>query len=154
MVGESVGVGDLVSEDLVTVPTLTDLLPASMPAGWRQHPPPVASPVESRWWQVRLFGAVGTRLLRVAVSLDDYAAMGLAGGLWMHTSVSVVSGGGLLPTWREMVAVKEVVHEDRPVVQILPPRSQYISIAEVLHLWERIDAPTLPEAVYRRGGVL
>ena len=71
------------------------------------------------------------------------------GGTWLHTSCSV-RGQRRLPTWEELSMVKQAVHEDRLVVQVLPPRSAYVNIAEVLHLWERIDALTLPDDVWRR----
>jgi len=123
-------------------PTLADMLPDKMPAGWVSIPPPIVQPkVESRWWR---HGP-----LLVGVSLDTWQAE--VNGIWMHTSVSA---GGKLPTWAQLVQVKEAVHEDRPVIQVFPPRSEWVSIAEVLHLWERIDAPTVPEGVWRRGGWL
>lgn len=121
------------------------MLPAAMPSGWQRVPSPPAchGSVESRWWKA------GT--LFIGVSLDTWKHE--TEGVWMHTSVSAEKGRRL-PTWAEMVSVKEAVHEDRPVVQVFPPRSEWVSIAEVLHLWERVDAPTLPESVWRRDGRL
>lgn len=116
-------------------PTLADMMPDRLPPTWR----PICDPrglTGTRWFSVRD--------LRVCVTLDVCEP----GGTWLHTSVSV-KGGRRLPTWSELSLVKGVIHEDRLVVQILPPRSQYVNVAEVLHLWERIDAPTLPDDVSR-----
>lgn len=92
--------------------------------------------VESRWWQ---WG----RLI-ICVSLDQYEVH----GLWLHTSVSHVSGR--LPSWEDLVRVKEAVYKDRLAIQVLPPRKHYVNVAEVLHLWERLDAPTIPQDLEKR----
>lgn len=92
--------------------------------------------VSSRWWR---WGP-----LIICASIDDLGKE----GLWLHTSVSH-KRGRVLPAWQELVRVKEAIHRDRYVV-VLPPRAQYVNLAEVLHLWERLDAPTVPPAVAER----
>lgn len=126
----------------VTAPTLDDILPTALPGAMVE----IANPVPSlrnagqRWWK---WGD-----LSVCVSLDDCGRE----GLWLHTSVSARRGREL-PTWYDLARVKDAVHGDRLVVQILPPRAEYVNFAEVLHLWERLDAPTIPERVVSpRGG--
>jgi len=118
-------------------PTLLDMMPDAMPRGWRSIPAPPTSLRGALWYEFND--------IVVCVSLDVFAV----GGTWLHTSCSV-RGQRRLPTWEELSMVKQAVHEDRLVVQVLPPRSAYVNIAEVLHLWERIDAPTLPDDVWRR----
>lgn len=117
------------------LPTLLDMMPDRLPSSWRALPcpPGIYTLTGSRWWKVGP--------LTVCVSLDRTTSE----GTWLHTSVS--AGGRRLPTWPELTSVKNVVHGDRLVVQILPPKSQYVNVAEVLHLWERIDAPTLPASI-------
>lgn len=59
---------------------------------------------------------------------------------WEHASVSF-EGGESLPNWTEMDFVKRLFWDDEEaVMQLHPPRSQWVSNAEVLHLWRPIDA--------------
>lgn len=86
-------------------------------------------------------------IMFVLATLDDAQD---GAGIWLHTSTSVATKRGpRIPTWDELKEVHQVVHQDRPVVQILPPRSHWLSITECLHLFERLDAATVPEAVWR-----
>lgn len=72
---------------------------------------------------------------------------GGGGGTWLHSSACGLTKNGRqrIPTWSELVMVKELVHDDRLAVQILPPRAEWVNAAEALHLWERLDGPTLTE---------
>lgn len=73
-------------------------------------------------------------------SLDEAAALfGVRD--WRHMSVSV-RGKERLPSWDELT---HLVYGDHPllrwdrsrdVMQFLPPPSDYVNIAEVLHLWQ------------------
>jgi hypothetical protein len=57
-------------------------------------------------------------------------------GEWEHVSVSLYKRSGL-PTWNLMCRVKELFWTpEETVVQFHPPKSEYVSIAEVLHLWK------------------
>lgn len=125
-----------------TAPTLDDVLPASLPAAMIETPNPVQRTLAmagSRWWR---WGS-----LWIGCSLDDCGR----DGLWLHTSVSTRDGRAL-PSWADLARVKMAIHGDRLVIQILPPRAQYVNVAEVLHMWERLDAPTIPHRI-AGGGV-
>lgn len=121
-------------------PTLAELLPRVLPPGWTERsvelPPSGVPAVE---YTIRF-----PRPLVVFVTLDDGED---EIGLWLHSSTS---RRGRLPSWNDLKLVHQVVHQDRPVVQVLPPRSSWLSIADCLHLFERLDAPTIPEGLWRR----
>lgn len=71
---------------------------------------------------------------------------------WEHVSVSVRPSrkGGKrkkLPTWDDMCFVKSLFwDEEEAVIQYHPAKSEYVNIAEVLHLWKPVSAeiPTPP----------
>lgn len=126
------------TNDILTVEDLVDLvrdLPESMVR--ISNPRPSFDSAGQRWWR---WGP-----LLVCVSIDDCGR----GGLWLHTSVSCRNGRAL-PSWSQLAAVKNAIHKDRFVIQVLPPRAQYVNVSEVLHLWERLDAPTIPDTVAER----
>lgn len=53
---------------------------------------------------------------------------------YKHTSLSHPSR---LPTWEEIKEVKELLHGDVTVLQILPPRNYYVNAHKFcFHLWE------------------
>ena len=117
--------------------TLTDMLPASWPPkGWSPVPGSSVEEVGARMW------LWDVRRLSVAIGVEHHSN----GACWLHTSIGK-NGGRTLPSWDDLAAVKRVVHEDRLCVQILPPLAEYVNLAEVLHLWERLDEPTLPPDV-------
>lgn len=60
---------------------------------------------------------------------------------WDHVSVSPLKSN-YTPTWDDMCAVKDVFFkDDEAVIQIHPPKSEYINLKEnCLHLWRRNDA--------------
>lgn len=63
---------------------------------------------------------------------------------WEHVSVSIGSVGmepKRIPTWYEMCYIKSLFwDEEDAVVQIHPPKSEYINMHEhVLHLWRKCD---------------
>lgn len=65
---------------------------------------------------------------------------------WEHVSVSVRERGAptasKLPTWAEMCMVKALFWgEEEAVVQFHPPKSVYVNLAEVLHLWRHASIP-------------
>jgi len=120
----------------VSIPTVRDMVDA-IPSAWVPVPMPAPS---LRGWEVGQ--------LRVIVSVDDCGDE----GVWLHTSVSRRERGRIvLPSWADLSMVKGVVHGDRLVVQILPPKREYVNITEALHLWERLDQPTLPRSLASRS---
>lgn len=59
------------------------------------------------------------------------------GAVTEHVSVSLPKR---LPTWNEMAEVKDIFWNDEEmVVQMHPPKSEYVNVAEVLHLWRAKD---------------
>lgn len=125
---------------LATLPTVRDMVEI-VPRGWNEIAGLLLPHVPgARGWTIGQ--------LRVIVSVDDCGIE----GLWLHTSVSRRANGRIfIPTWDELSRVKQVVHGDRLVVQILPPRREYVNITEALHLWERLDQPTLPSSLEERS---
>jgi len=69
-------------------------------------------------------------------------------GGWEHCSVHINEfGTQRIPTWREMVAVKEIFWKDEEVVvEFHPAKSNYVNLHPcVLHLWRRTEGfPTPP----------
>lgn len=80
-----------------------------------------------------------------------------AGGRdWYHVSVShyEVGEAPILPTWDELSDVREALFRpDVVVVQVFPPQAEWYSVADVLHLWQRIGADRLVPDL-RKGGAL
>ena len=78
------------------------------------------------------------------------------GGDWDHVSVAPVKRK-ILPTWEQMCIVKDVFfREDEAVIQIHPPRSEYVNMmTNCLHLWRPISKQlVLPPSFmvgYREG---
>lgn len=66
-------------------------------------------------------------------------------GGWEHVSVSIPDGGGRVPTWSEMCAVKDLFwRDDETVIQYHPPKKNYVNEnPAVLHLWRPL-AQVLP----------
>ena len=60
---------------------------------------------------------------------------------WDHVSVAPAKSN-YTPTWDDMCAVKDLFFkDDEAVIQIHPPKSEYINFKEnCLHLWRRNDA--------------
>ena len=89
---------------------------------------------------------------KAILSLDE-----ADGRTWYHVSVSggrVGSGKPVLPTWGQLRSARDALfRHDAVVVQILPPRGEWYSLGEVLHLWQRLGADRLVPDM-RRGGEL
>lgn len=57
---------------------------------------------------------------------------------WEHVSIELCARR--LPTWEEMCFVKDLFWDDEEtVIQMHPKKSQYVDIAEALHLWRPVD---------------
>ena len=71
------------------------------------------------------------------------------GSKWLHVSIA---RNGELPTWQELVDVKEkFLGPECLALQVFPPRSRWISIHDYcLHLWHRLDGDPIPDLA--RGG--
>lgn len=70
------------------------------------------------------------------------------GRFWLHLSVSHARR---IPTWPELIEVKELFLGDREAYAVAPPRERYINIhPHVLHLFALLDGePVLPD--FTRG---
>ncbi len=125
--------------------TVGEMVPCEFPPWWEVQPTELPGGLRG----LRCFYArprMGYVLL-VFVTIDDYDD---GAGVWFHSSISrQTKQGARLPSWEDLKTVHEVIHSDRPVVQLLPPRSSWLSITECLHLFERLDAPTVPENLWR-----
>lgn len=68
-------------------------------------------------------------------------------GRWLHSSFSYPTR---LPTWADVRRVHEVIHGSRLVIQVLPPPDHYLNAMRYcLHLFERLDADTVPDGLWR-----
>lgn len=124
------------------LPTVHDMV-ERVPRTWALRPD-VPLPRGAVCWE----WAHMTRTIRVIVSVDDAGIE----GVWLHSSASAQRKGRVeLPSWAELAHVKQVVHGDRYAIQILPPRREYVNLTEALHLWERLDQPTIPDAIGRKS---
>jgi hypothetical protein len=74
------------------------------------------------------------RLLKVIAEVELHDG----NRLWLHASVSINSGKeqGILPTYRELTLVKDIVIGPQlKAFQVFAPEAEHYSEYEVLHLW-------------------
>lgn len=82
-------------------------------------------------WQ-RLFGQRITVIEDVSIKAD--------GKRWLH--VSVGTPNNRLPGYEEVQAARKAfIGEHRECYQVFPPKSRYVNIGNVIHLWSCLDAP-------------
>ena len=77
------------------------------------------------------------------------------GSDWLHLSMSEhIYGAPSLPTWADLSWAKDTfIGRDRQAVQVLPPRDEHYSVAEVLHIYSPIGvARVVPD--FRIAGAL
>lgn len=82
-------------------------------------------------------------MIKVLISIDTAAD---DAGYWLHMSVSRI---GKIPSWDELKKAKETFFGNRAAVQLFPPKESWLSIAECLHLYSRLDADTVPPQIWR-----
>lgn len=89
--------------------------------------------------------------LRAIVTIDLLDTTEPGAGHWLHISVSHARR---LPTWSELVQARdELGYGSLVFVQLLPPVSAWINVHEyVLHALARLDAPTVPRALWDQHG--
>lgn len=99
--------------------------PTVLPPNWAEYPGHGPVSRDSRTYM----SAGGLRVIHSLDTLVD-------GSRWDHLSVSRV---GLLPSWDDLVMVKEVfIGCEREAMQLFPKRSEYINLCEFcLHIWAR-----------------
>ncbi|MCA1569334.1 MAG: hypothetical protein LC798_03220 [Chloroflexi bacterium] len=78
----------------------------------------------------------GLRLIHSIAREDD-------GEVWVHLSLS--RRDRKLPTWEQVCDVKQMLYPDRVAVQVLPPRDEWYSWAEIHHLWICLTARPTPD---------
>lgn len=79
---------------------------------------------------------------RAMIQMHKYKASLIVtdGGGWEHASIVPVNRG-IVPSWDDMCFLKDIIwNEDEAVIQIHPPKSEYVNnISNCLHLWRCID---------------
>jgi hypothetical protein len=114
--------------------SLDATIPRVLPPAWS----PLASPVPGARAFDSMFG------LHVIASVED---RGRDTGVWLHVSVS---RRNKLPSWADLREVKDLfLGPKRCALHLIPPDEHYINVHPfVLHLWSRLDAPTVPPKLY------
>jgi hypothetical protein len=74
------------------------------------------------------------------------------GALWAHVSLSFYCDRGRLPGWYALRDLHWLLYPGDFGVQVVAPPSRHRSIAEVAHVFTRLDAPAVPD-FGRFGGV-
>ncbi len=113
-------------------------LPHALPSGWSV----AEEGADGSWYQKSLPPL--TVCLSGCIELD--------GKRWLHLSCSHRKR---LPTWDEMVEVKELfLGEDAKAIQVLPPRKEWVNLCDrVLHLWVCLDGDPLPDFTRGTGSI-
>lgn len=75
-----------------------------------------------------------------------------SGGLWAHVSLSYYRDKGRLPGWYALRDLHWLLYPEDFGVQVVAPPSRHRSIAEVVHVFTRLDVPAVPD-FGRFGGV-
>jgi len=120
-------------------PTIRDIAPRVLPVGWRL----------TRDWP---FGALHAyvykhdrRGMMALLSVDDHGV----DGLWAHLSISNQRGAHPV-RWDWLREARDVFLGDVLCIQMLPPRKHWLNYeSSTLHLFRRLDGPTIPE-IYDR----
>jgi hypothetical protein len=88
---------------------------------------------------IRDEGEDGLDALFSTYGITFYARFSWGEG-WEHASISI-PGQKRTPTWAEMCMFKDIFwHEEELVIQIHPPKSQYVNnVDNCLHLWRPIE---------------
>lgn len=117
-------------------PHVRDLAPTVLPRTWK---PITSVPIDGR--EGLRWRCVSAQT--VIMSVEDRSP----GGLWWHVSTAFPNR---LPTWREVIEVKELFMGPGVVaLHLIPPRSSWINHHPFcLHIWVRLDGPTCPAELY------
>jgi hypothetical protein len=116
-------------------------------ARWQADLPDQARRLKAAGWARAFEGEDGiggwahpVRRLQMIHSLTREAD----GGLWAHMSLAFHRSDDL-PGWEALRDAHWLLYPDMPAVQVVAPRSRHVNIAEVAHLWTRLDAPAVPD---------
>ena len=93
---------------------------------------------------IRTVGADGGNGMFFAPVWIGTVVWSFSGG-WDHVSVAPCKRN-ITPTWDDMCLLKNTFfHEDEAVIQIHPPKSEYVNnLGNCLHLWRKQDGMELP----------
>lgn len=95
-------------------------------------------------WRCAHDGADGVgQWTKSSLALIHSVAREEDGGVWSHVSCS--RRDRTMPTWEQVRDVGWLVHPDLFGVVVVAPRSSHVSIAEVAHVWYRLDAASVPD---------
>ncbi len=120
--------------------TLPDRVPI-LPPAWRDH-----GVMQLRWGiEARRYEHVFG--LTVFVTREN---RGSNAGTWLHVSVSRPNK---LPSWGDVREVKDIfIGRDRCAIHMVPPEEYYVNLHPyTLHLFTRLDGPTVPRELYEDG---
>lgn len=74
----------------------------------------------------------------VSIAVED------DGKSWLHASVS--RRDKTLPTYEDLGHCKRLcIGDHRTAIQVFPPKSDHVNLAEVLHLWCCLDGDVTPD---------
>jgi hypothetical protein len=132
-----------------------DLSPAFFDAAVERHRAQERARVGiPRGWLLRVEGADGIGCLdNPKLGIRVIHSIARQGGkVWLHVSVS--RRDRCLPTWDHLKLVKYTfVGRHRTALQVLPPESDYVNQAEVLHLWCCLDGDVTPDFTAGTGSI-
>lgn len=106
-------------------------------------------PPHWRMVEIRLDGAryVSRQKLMVITSM----AVEQDGRRWVHLSASHKSR---IPTWSELVEIRDIFLGDVYAYQVLAPRDKHVNINDrVLHLWHCLDEVPMPDFTQGTGSL-
>lgn len=107
------------------------------PAGWQQVAAPMYGQFAFQNWKAQL---------QVIYSGDV-----IAHERWLHVSVVKRTG---MPTYDDMVVVKQAFLGDRLAVQVFVPKAEHVNIHErCLHLWCNLDRRVTPDFTGGTGSI-
>ena len=95
---------------------------------------------EVAWYKDNPLNTLGIRagLVTMPNGVQVKVVAGNNEGGWEHVSVEVMARR--LPTWGEMCFIKDLFWDlEEEVIQIHPKLSEYVNLAEALHLWRPIN---------------
>ena len=86
---------------------------------------------------LRMMG-MKSAIMKLPSGTQAQLVIGTNEGGWEHVSISLRAKR--LPTWEEMCLIKDIFWDDEEeVVQMQPRKSEYVNIAEALHLWRPVN---------------
>ena len=120
------------------VPSVEAFNPALLTGWWKPHGK-IPLPTQDGYG-LRFKNAKTSQM--VILSTEDRGAA----GMWLHLSTSFPSR---IPTWDEVVAVKELfMGKDTKAMQMIPPREHWLNVHPFcLHVWVRLDGDAYLEEI-------